>query len=159
MVPAVHPMEASGTFILRGKAGTPVSLCRLGEWGVKLLLNSGSVLQKCFQRLNLSPLPSKIYLVLSSLGCCTDSSLPFPLQLIRVGLIMLLSDCVNEDPSVWDWTTGTALHTAHPLHHQPHHPHQKQRGEWPPACSNNTGQRHYRALLVQDELTGKWSFG
>lgn len=84
------------------------------ERGVKVLINFWSVLQKYFQRLNLSPLPCKIYLVLSSLGCCTDSSLPFPPQLIRVGLIMLLSDCVNEDPSVWDWATGAALHIAHP---------------------------------------------
>lgn len=62
-----------------------------GEKRVKLLLDSSFVLQKCFQRLSLSPPPCELYLVLSSLGCCIDSSLPFPVQLIRAGLIVLLS--------------------------------------------------------------------
>lgn len=93
MVPAVHPREASGTFIRRGKAGAPISLHRLGECGEerKTFPRFLFRFRKVFSKTH--PLfPSRrLYLVLSSLGCHIDSSLPFPLQLIRAGLIMLLS--------------------------------------------------------------------
>lgn len=94
-VPTVHPSVVSGTFVWRGKAGTPISLHRLGKWGEEKKTSPGFLF--CFRKLfsKAHPLfPScRLYLVLSSLGFCVDSSLPFPLQLIRARLIKLLSLC------------------------------------------------------------------
>jgi len=92
MVPAAHP-RAALVFRERRQEGTSVSLQRLGEWGEERKTSTRFLLRfrKVFSKTH--PLfPShRLYLVLSSLGCYIDSSLPLPLQLIRSGLTLLLS--------------------------------------------------------------------